>query len=130
MAPLADAGPTDLAFVRSKKWARGIRSSRAGALIVPLALELSGRTLIRSLSPDLDFGRSVAWLHPAPAPIPGTHPGAQIAPGARVDPSASIVCRSVAALTRLPLWAMATAPESVVAQKGWALRSALSPAVE
>ncbi len=90
VAPLADAGPTDLAFVRSKKWARGIRTSRAGALIVPLALELRGRTLIRSLSPDLDFGRSVAWIHPEPAPIPGIHASAQIAPGARVDPSASI----------------------------------------
>ncbi len=39
VAPLAEAGPTHLSFVRSKKWSGGIRSSRAGTLIVPLALE-------------------------------------------------------------------------------------------
>ena len=45
----------------------------------------------------------------------------------RLNPSSR---RITTAFTRFPLWAMATGPPSVVAQKGCALRSVLSPAVE
>ena len=45
-------------------------------------------------------------------------------------PSFSSSSRSASALTRLPLWAMATGPCAVLALMGWALRRLELPAVE
>jgi len=90
VASLDAAGPGDLGFVRSARYAKELVASRAGALIVPHGLDAGGRTVIRSPHPGLDFARAVAWLEPEPRPEPGVHPAAHVAPDARVAPDASV----------------------------------------
>lgn len=89
-APLESAGPGDLVFVRSERWAEPLAASRAGAVIAPPGVDCGGRPAIRSPQPGLDFARAVRHLlaeEPAP---PGVHATAQVAPDARIDASASI----------------------------------------
>jgi UDP-3-O-[3-hydroxymyristoyl] glucosamine N-acyltransferase len=95
VAGLAEAGPGDLAFARSARFAGALRASRAGAVILPHGVDAGGRPAIRSPNPDLDFARAVALLEPEPRPEPGIHPTAFVAPGARVDPGASVGPRAV-----------------------------------
>jgi len=90
VSSLDAAGPGDLGFVRSPRWAGALGASRVGAVIVPHGLDAGGRPAIRSPNPGLDFARAVDWLEPRARPQPGIHPDAHVAPGARVDASASI----------------------------------------
>ena len=89
-APLESAGPGELSFVRSLRWARLVESTRAGALIVPAGVDPGGRPAILSPDPGLDFARAVALLVPERLPRPGVHPGAQVDPSAEVDPEAAV----------------------------------------
>jgi len=90
VAALDRAGPEDLAYVRSERFARALAASRAGALIAPPGVDAGGRPVIRSPHPALDFARAVRRLVGSVRSVPGVHASAQLAPGARVDPSASI----------------------------------------
>jgi UDP-3-O-[3-hydroxymyristoyl] glucosamine N-acyltransferase len=66
VAALDRAGPEDLAYVRSDRFAAQLAASRAGALILPLGLDAGGRPAIRSPHPGLDFARAVKrlWRQP------------------------------------------------------------------
>ncbi len=90
VAALDHAGPGDLAFVRSERFARALAASQAGALIAPPGLDAGGRPVIRSPHPALDFVRAVRRLVPRTQPAAGVHASAQRAAGARVDASASV----------------------------------------
>lgn len=90
VASLEDAGPEDLAFARSPRFAGALARSRAGGVIVPEGLEAGGRSLIRSPNPGLDFARAVRALLPPERPETGVHATAWVAPDAHVDPSASV----------------------------------------
>ncbi len=90
VAALESAGPGDLAYVRSPRFARALADSKAAALIAPPGLDTGGRPVIRSPHPGLDFARAMRRLLPAPAPQPGAHPAARVADGASIDASASI----------------------------------------
>ncbi len=90
VAALADAGPADLAFVRSPALARVLAASGAGALIAPPGLDTGGRPTLRSPRPDLDFARAVALLLEREPPAPGVHARASVAPDARIDASAQV----------------------------------------
>jgi hypothetical protein len=48
----------------------------------------------------------------------------------KMAPRPSSSARTAREFTRFPLWARATGPPSVFAQKGWAFRSRLPPEVE
>jgi UDP-3-O-[3-hydroxymyristoyl] glucosamine N-acyltransferase len=90
IAGLERAGPGDLSFVRSRRYAARLSDSRAGALIAPPGVHVGDRPVLRSHDPGLDFSRAVRWFQPE-VPIPaGIHPTAVIARGAQVDASASI----------------------------------------
>ena len=89
-APLESAGPGELSFVRSMRWARLVASTRAGALILPAGVDPAGRPAIVSPDPGLDFARAVALLVPERPPRPGVHPGARVDPAAEIDPEATI----------------------------------------
>ncbi|MEE9609000.1 MAG: UDP-3-O-(3-hydroxymyristoyl)glucosamine N-acyltransferase [Myxococcota bacterium] len=89
-AALESAGPGDLSFVRSRRFAGLLASSRAGAVIVPPGVDPGGRPAIRSAQPGLDFARAVRCIVPEPPRAAGVHPTAWIAPDARVDESAAI----------------------------------------
>jgi UDP-3-O-[3-hydroxymyristoyl] glucosamine N-acyltransferase len=90
VASLEGAGPEDLVFVRSERFAPGLARSRAGAAIAPPGVDVGGRAVIRSPRPDLDFSRAVAWILPSEVRHPGVHPTAVVAPDAQVDPTATI----------------------------------------
>ncbi len=90
VASLADAGPADLAFVRSTAFAHVLAASRAGAVIAPSDVDTGGRPTVRSPRADLDFARAVALLIERVAVVPGIDGRAVVAPDARVDPSASV----------------------------------------
>jgi len=90
VASLENAGVSDLAYVRSERYADRLAASRAGAVIAPPGVAVGDRPVIRSDDPGLDFSRAVRWVLPATAPQPGIHPSAVVAEGARVDPLASI----------------------------------------
>lgn len=90
VAPLEEAGPKDLVFVRSPRFADAFARCCAGAVIAPPGVATQGRPVIRSERPDFDFARAVALLVAPERPPAGVHPTAVVAPDARVDPSASI----------------------------------------
>ncbi len=90
VAALESAGPRDLAFVRSRRFAARLTASRAGAVIAPPGLDTGGRPTLRSLQPGLDFARAARRVAPPSRPGAGVHPSAWIAPDASVDQSASI----------------------------------------
>lgn len=95
VASLADAGPEDLAFVRSSAFADALAGSRAGALIAPPGLDVGARPAIRSPRPDLDFTRAAALVVPPERPAPGVHATAVVASDAEVHPGASVGAHAV-----------------------------------
>ena len=90
VAGLEHAGPGDLSFIRSRRYAVRLSGSRAGALIAPPGVPVGDRPVLRSNDPGLDFSRAVRWFLPEASIPAGIHPTAVIGDGARVDPSASI----------------------------------------
>jgi UDP-3-O-[3-hydroxymyristoyl] glucosamine N-acyltransferase len=90
VAALDRAGPGDLAYVRSVRFAAALAATRAGALILPLGLDAGGRPAIRSPHPGLDFARAVKRLVAVASPAPGLHASVVLAPRARVDATASV----------------------------------------
>ena len=91
IAPIDRARAGDLAFVSSAKQAPRLETSAAGAVIVgPELRDATSRPRIVCANPYAYFARVSAVLHPAPAHAAGVHPAAFVAPGAAIDPSASI----------------------------------------
>jgi UDP-3-O-[3-hydroxymyristoyl] glucosamine N-acyltransferase len=88
VAALDRAGPGDLAYVRSERFAAALAATRAGALILPPGLHAGGRPAIRSPHPGLDFARAVKRRPAGAGPAPGVHASVQLAPRASVDASA------------------------------------------
>jgi UDP-3-O-[3-hydroxymyristoyl] glucosamine N-acyltransferase len=90
VAPLDEAGPEDLSFVRSAAWAEGLAASRAAAVIAPPDLPVSGRPVLRSPDPGRDFYRAARLLLPEAAPAPGVDASARVEASAQVDASARV----------------------------------------
>ncbi len=90
VAALDCAGPTDLSFVRTLRWAKSLPASRAGAVIVPKGVDSGDRPVLRSNNPGLDFARAVALLVPAPRPPAGVHSRACVASDAVLGEACSI----------------------------------------
>jgi UDP-3-O-[3-hydroxymyristoyl] glucosamine N-acyltransferase len=90
VAALDRAGPGELAYARSERWASALRASRAGAVIAPPGLDTGACPAIRSPNPGLDFARAARRLAPPPPLVPGVHASALVAPDARVDASATV----------------------------------------
>lgn len=95
VAALPDAGPADLAFVRSAAFGRVLAASRAGALIAPPGIDTDGRPTVRSPHPDLDFARALALLVEHETLAPGIDARAVVAPDAQIDPSAHVAALAV-----------------------------------
>ena len=89
VAPLETAGPGEVAFVASLKFAGLARNGKAGCLIVPPGYGIPGRTTIFAPDPRAAIARAIELLHPRRI-REGIHETAIISPSARLDPSASI----------------------------------------
>ncbi len=88
VAPLDEAGPTDLSFAQGRALKQAA-DSKAGCLIVPEKGDFN-RTIIRAADPRAAAARAIAILHPRPAPPPGIHPTAVVDPTAVIAPTSSI----------------------------------------
>jgi UDP-3-O-[3-hydroxymyristoyl] glucosamine N-acyltransferase len=88
-APLNSAQATELSFAGNSKHAGPAGASQAGCLIVPLDLELAGRTLIRDAVPRRLFAHALTILYPD-ATVPGIHPTAIIGEGSVIGEGSSI----------------------------------------
>src|ERR1700743_201792 len=76
-APLESAGPSDLAFVATRKAAEQAPLSAAGCLLVPLEWPSpSPRTVIRAADPRTAFARALNRFYPTGELKPGVHPTA------------------------------------------------------
>jgi len=96
VAALSDAGPGDLAFIRSERFARRWKSASANAALVSRGLDIPGHdphTRALLIVPDADHAliRVIEHHTPAPEPpTPGVHQTAIVDPDAEIDPSARI----------------------------------------
>lgn len=93
VAPLAEAGPEEVAYLEGRRHAAALRTTRAGAVLVSadVAAEVpEGCIALVCEAPQLAFARVAALFHPRPAPVPGIHPTAMIAPGATIGEGCEI----------------------------------------
>lgn len=90
LAGLEDAGPRDLAFAGGARYRAAFAASRAGAFILPPDFESLGRACLRSRAPYADFAHAVDVLLPRPAPAPGVHATAVVAPDAVLGAGVSV----------------------------------------
>ncbi len=87
---LEHAGPSELSYALGLDYLETVKSSRAGALLLPHSFPALDRPTIRCAQPALAMARAVELLHPPYRPTPGIHPTANIDSSARIGPQASI----------------------------------------
>ncbi|RAI39737.1 UDP-3-O-(3-hydroxymyristoyl)glucosamine N-acyltransferase [Rhodoplanes roseus] len=93
VAPLQAAGPHQVSFLTSRRYASELEHTGAGAVIVQAdlhALVPSSAVAICSANPYASWARVAALFHPVAPVTPRIHPSAVIDPGARIDPSSDI----------------------------------------
>jgi UDP-3-O-[3-hydroxymyristoyl] glucosamine N-acyltransferase len=93
VAPLALAGPGDVAYCEGRRHFEALRETRAGAVIVAadaVGSVPAGCAALVAEAPQLAFTRVAALFHPAQAPRPGIHPSAAIAPDATIGEGCEI----------------------------------------
>jgi UDP-3-O-[3-hydroxymyristoyl] glucosamine N-acyltransferase len=103
IAPLEDAGPTDISFFANKKYRRAFEDSRAGAVVVERDADVPpGRTVLRASGAYLAFAKISTLFHPPREALPEVSPLAAVHPDASVHPSAQVMpLASVAANARV-----------------------------
>jgi UDP-3-O-[3-hydroxymyristoyl] glucosamine N-acyltransferase len=80
---LEQAGPGDLSFLASPRYAPQLQATRASAVVVAPGQE-SALPRLLSANPQLAFARAVALLCPPAPPAAGVHPSAQVHPTAEL----------------------------------------------
>lgn len=92
-AALSEAREDQVSFVRSARHTVEFEATRAGAVIVPLDLDVrrSDLSLLRCANPSRAFSSVVeAFRKPVPKPPTGIHPSAVVASSARLGPGVSV----------------------------------------
>jgi UDP-3-O-[3-hydroxymyristoyl] glucosamine N-acyltransferase len=91
VSSLENAGPAELAFCVGGRWAAALASSAAGAVIVPVGLDVPpGSVALRAADPRYSYARAAALLHPQYWPAPGIHPTAVVAEDASISADATV----------------------------------------
>jgi UDP-3-O-[3-hydroxymyristoyl] glucosamine N-acyltransferase len=83
VAGIDRAGPGDLTFLASPRYAAHLGETRASAVIVPPEVETAVPTLLAK-NPYLCYARAAQILHPARRPAAGSHAAAQVHESARL----------------------------------------------
>jgi UDP-3-O-[3-hydroxymyristoyl] glucosamine N-acyltransferase len=92
VAPLEDAGPSQISFFANRKYRKAFEASRAGAVIVEPDEDVpAGRTVLRAAPAYLAFAKISTAFHPPREPLPEVAPEAVIHPSAKVHPSAQVM---------------------------------------
>jgi UDP-3-O-[3-hydroxymyristoyl] glucosamine N-acyltransferase len=82
---LAAAGPEHLSFLANRRYARQLRTTTAGAVLLDRKTDAHGLTAIRCDDPYAAFARALTLFHPAESPAPGIDPRAAVAADAEVE---------------------------------------------
>lgn len=92
VASVDRAGPTDVTFVVSERYAQRLGPRSVGACLVApdVSLESDGTAYIRVENPELAFTQLLGVFHPESRPVPGVHSTAIIGPGSRIGDEAWI----------------------------------------
>ena len=95
VAALAEATSADLSFLGNAKYADAVASSKAGAILVPVAFAgkpSAGQAFLRVANPSYALALLCGVLEARlwPRPPAGIHPSAVVAPSAKVDPAAHV----------------------------------------
>ncbi len=95
VAALAEATSADLSFLGNAKYADAVASSKAGAILVPVAFAgkpSAGQAFLRVANPSYALALLCGVLEARlwPRPTAGIHPSAVVAPSAKVDPAAHV----------------------------------------
>lgn len=92
IAPLEDAGPSQISFFANKRYRKAFEATRAGAVIVePGTPAPAGRTLLAVENAYLAFAKISTLFHPPREPMPEIAPSAVVHPTATVHPSAQVM---------------------------------------
>lgn len=91
LGALDDAGPSQLSFLSSSRYASRLARTGAGVVIVHAdsAQDCPTTALIAS-DPYVAYARIAALFETQPAAVPGIHPSAVVADGAQISPGASV----------------------------------------
>jgi UDP-3-O-[3-hydroxymyristoyl] glucosamine N-acyltransferase len=96
VATLANAGPGELSFLANPRYRGQLAATRAAAVVLDVAAAADcPAAMLVSTNPYATYARIAAVLHPQAVPVPGVHPTAIVAAGARIDPSAEVGALSV-----------------------------------
>ncbi len=93
VGPLHTAGLDQVSFLDNPRYADGLATTRAGAVVLSpdlLARLPDGCIGLPSANPYLAWARICTLFFPPPPPRPGVHPSAVIDPAATIDASAEI----------------------------------------
>ena len=90
VAAIDQAGPGDITFLATPKYASAAASTRASALIARPDAAAARCAMLRTDEPYLAFARAVGLLAPAFRPAPGVHPMAAVAAGAQLGRDVSV----------------------------------------
>jgi UDP-3-O-[3-hydroxymyristoyl] glucosamine N-acyltransferase len=84
------AGPGELTFLANPKYARKVKDTKAGAILVQAPIPGLRIAFLVIGDPYLGFAQALALFYQPPRPAPGIHPLASIAPTAEIGENASI----------------------------------------
>lgn len=92
VAPLEEAGATELSFLHAAKYADRMEHTSAAAVLVDRDYDgPSPNALIRVASPYAALRQSLEWLYPeTDQPTPGVHPSAVVDPSARLGEEVAV----------------------------------------
>jgi UDP-3-O-[3-hydroxymyristoyl] glucosamine N-acyltransferase len=88
--PLDLAGPEHISFLHNPKYVAQAIESRAGAILVHDAADLTGRDVLVCGQPYLAVAKALELFHPRPRPEPGVHPSAVVGDDLELGPDASV----------------------------------------
>lgn len=91
--PLETAGPEDVALLADERYLEKARASKAGAFLVSealLKLFKDDRPRVVVEDARVALVPLLEGLDPTPAPVPGVHPTAVLAPGVRLEEGVSV----------------------------------------
>ena len=77
-APIEEATGGDLAFVANPRYARLLKETRAGAVLLVPGADAHGHNVLRAADPQAAFARALAWFDTRSRPTPGIHPTAVV----------------------------------------------------
>lgn len=90
LAPLAEAGDGDLAFVANPRDLPKVEASRASAVILREECRPCSKPVLLTNDPYLAFVRALHLFHPAELATPGVHPSSIVRDGVRLAEGVAI----------------------------------------